>query len=463
MKNDVYVKKTNIYQYDNETLLNPSKVFAEGINIDIKSDKNIYSEFRDMLYEMGFDKDNFNKKDWNPFKTFIKKGNVVLIKPNLVKHINQCIDGDTNSLITNFSIIRPIIDYTILALNGTGRIIVADAPVQECEFSKVIKINGLQEAIQKYNESGYKIELIDFRKNNNNDLKCKIVSIDKDSSLFEVDKYAKKYAITNYNLKYIQEHHNYGKHEYLIPNDVLSADVIINVPKPKTHRKAGITACMKNFVGVNAKKEYLPHHRNGSVTHNGDEYPENNFIKNIKSYLKNYTYLHNKLINLSNGILNFLLKKTNKSRYQEGSWYGNDTIWRTILDINKIILYTNKKGQLTNKRQRIIFNIADMIISGEKEGPLLPSNKKVGIIVAGFNQLNVDNTICQLMGFDPQKIKYIENGYKLQKYKISLNKNYNTYINNKLESIKKYNTHFIPTDGWIDYLLESKAKEGKVK
>ncbi|MFR5984215.1 MAG: DUF362 domain-containing protein [Bacilli bacterium] len=64
----------------------------------------------------------------------------------------------------------------------------------------------------------------------------------------------KKYAITNYNLKYMHSHHCQGKHEYLISKDILDADVIINVPKPKCHRKAGITASMKNFVGVNSKK-----------------------------------------------------------------------------------------------------------------------------------------------------------------------------------------------------------------
>ena len=75
-----------------------------------------------------------------------------MIKPNLVKHINESLDGNTDSLITNFSVIRPIIDYTIIALNGTGSIIVGDAPVQECNFAEVIKLYNLEEAIKKYND-----------------------------------------------------------------------------------------------------------------------------------------------------------------------------------------------------------------------------------------------------------------------------------------------------------------------
>ena len=89
------------------------------------------------------------------------------------------------------------------------------------------------ESIKKYNDKGYQIELIDFRKNNNSSIPCKIVSIGKESSLCETDQYYKKYAITNYELKSIHKHHHDGKHEYLIPEEVLNADVIINLPKPK--------------------------------------------------------------------------------------------------------------------------------------------------------------------------------------------------------------------------------------
>jgi len=31
----------------------------------------------------------------------------------------------------------------------------------------------------------------------------------------------------------------------------------------KLHRKAGITCALKNLIGINGNKEYLPHHRLG--------------------------------------------------------------------------------------------------------------------------------------------------------------------------------------------------------
>ena len=99
-----------------------------------------------------------------------------------------------------------------------------------------------------------------------------------------------------------------------------------------------------------------------------------------------------------------------------------------------------------------------MIVSGEKEGPLIPSNKKVGLILASFNQLNMDKIICQVMGFNPSKIKYIENGYKLSKYTIANKNEFNLYSESKIVDVNKYNKHFIPTDGWKEYLIEEENK-----
>ncbi|SFB14023.1 hypothetical protein SAMN05216587_11543 [Selenomonas ruminantium] len=48
-------------------------------------------------------------------------------------------------------------------------------------------------------------------------------------------------------------------------------------------------------------------------------------------------------------------------KYWNGSWYGNDTIWRTIADLNHILYYANKEGKLQEKRQRKVLIVADMI------------------------------------------------------------------------------------------------------
>ena len=107
------------------------------------------------------------------------------------------------------------------------------------------------------------------------------------------------------------------------------------------------------------------------------------------------------------------------------------------MDVNNIIDFSNKKGKLSfDKKQRIIFNIGDMIISGEKNGPLHPRDKYVGCLVAGFNRNSIDNVICDAMGFEKEYIRYLIN-----------NQNYKLYINGlKSETIKNYK--FKPADGW---------------
>ena len=73
--NDVYVVDTKIYKYSNDNVFNPSTVYPEGLNIDIKSDSNIYDCVRRLFIQMGLDKGNIGKKNWNPFGDFIKKNN----------------------------------------------------------------------------------------------------------------------------------------------------------------------------------------------------------------------------------------------------------------------------------------------------------------------------------------------------------------------------------------------------
>lgn len=175
MTKNVYILDTNIYGYNNKEYFNPNTIYPEALDFSIKSDKDVYDKVRQLFVMMELDKENIGKKSWNPFKDFIKEGDSVLIKPNLVKHIN--LKGTVECMITNFSLIRPVIDYTILALNGTGNIIVGDAPVQDCDFNEIKLINNLEESIEKYKEIYPKIKLMDFRKNQNAEVECITVKI----------------------------------------------------------------------------------------------------------------------------------------------------------------------------------------------------------------------------------------------------------------------------------------------
>jgi hypothetical protein len=75
----------------------------------------------------------------------------------------------------------------------------------------------------------------------------------------------RRFRVTMYDPRRMKVNHRPGLHRYLIARDVLEADLVLNVPKLKTHKKAGLTAALKNLVGINGNKDYLPHHRKGGA------------------------------------------------------------------------------------------------------------------------------------------------------------------------------------------------------
>ena len=482
----VYIKQLNKNKYPSSAPYNPPNNFPEYPFGDKELDRSnmVYQQIRNLLYEMDLDRDNFNTKKWNPFRELIKPGDMVVLKPNMVMHKNKDKQYSTDCLITHGSIIRTILDYAYIALKENGRIIIADAPLQVCDFSKVILENGTKSIVNFYKKNGIKIELIDFRKEraitdlvgrikgieklNGDPRGYTVVDLGKDSLLYDIIDDYEKFRVTCYNPDLMKEHHNPEKNEYLIANTILEADVIINLPKPKTHRRAGITGAMKNLVGINGSKDWLPHHTKGSKFDGGDEYLNRNFFKEINVFLgekiysatiennKYKCYLFNSILKINS----IFRKLSSRDKFSEGSWWGNDTTWRMICDLNRLLIYADKNGIMRQNPQRKYIAFLDMIISGEGDGPLNPNPKYSGILMAGFNPLIIDTVIATIMGFDFRKIPNIYKAYIIKKYPIS-NYNYEDIkiiSNNKAWSKKITDINFEdtlkykPTLGWKSHI-----------
>lgn len=354
----------------------------------------------------------------------ISPGMTVLIKPNLVMDVNGNASTGTDCLYTQAAVVRPVLEWVFQQLQGKGIVIIGDAPMQECIFEK---ISGYSELVSEYQAKGLDIELVDFRELKSELIKGvhvsrirekasgKIINLGQNSQFFGIEKARMKRArIANYDCRILNAHHHEDVHEYYISDYVLAADVIINMPKPKTHRKAGVTVSLKNFVGVNTRKEFLPHHIEGSSREGGDEYRDFSLVKSLKSRLLNVRnvcsaekkYFTARLLNVLIKACYYFERLTG-NRISDGSWYGNDTISRTVVDINRIVRYADKNGVMANQPQRAIITIADMIICGEKEGPLCPVPKELGLICAGTNLVIFDQIVCTMMGFDDDGIPTI--------------------------------------------------------
>ncbi len=474
-----------VLSYPSDSPFHPHEAYPElKGNVPIGHEKNgIYPLVRRLMYDLKMDRKHFTTSEWDPFSEIILPGQKVLIKPNLVRHMHL-LGGDYWAMVTHGSLIRCLLDYVALALKGSGRIIVGDAPVQSADFLKIVERTGLREICQNV-EKCWKIpvQLLDFRNHSiQMDSKRRVikscsqegapdgyvaVNLGKQSLLAEVENQNKKFRVTSYDSLEIGKHHNEKKHEYLIPRIVLDADVVINVPKLKTHRKVGLTAALKNIVGISGNKAWLPHHRCGSIAEGGDEYLHSSILKKYKTYLiekidqkpsTSFHYFYRQAIRVIDRINRFCARDP----YEEGSWYGNDTIWRTVLDLNRLLLYTDRKGRIADRPQRKCFTIVDAVLAGEGEGPMEPTARWCGLLVGGMNPVAVDTILATIIGFDYRKIPLIAKGFEIKTYPLidynaeqikvcSADKHWDKVtISNQNKAF-----NFIPPSGWKKHLANS--------
>lgn len=445
----IAISRRNNFTYPEEdSEFRPSTEYPEYLFKDdiSKSNNEAYDQVRSCFALMGYDKDNFGKKEWNPLKEIIKPGNNVLIKPNFVQDKN--LSGDTEKcLYTQPAVIAPVIDYVILALGFAegylnGKITIADAAMQECNFELLVKKSGLDKLIEFYKKKGIEIHLVDTRKvimENNpsgipyyheREVVSHIVSLDNESEFAKLtDEENRRLRKGANDPNDLYEHHHVGKHEYAITDTLLACDVLIDMPKPKTHKKAGVTIALKNMVGVNVRKEYLPHHMEGSKSSGkGDAYKNSNIFKAGRAAARDKVYvyaLQNKRITAKfmrflRRAFAFLMKCSSKDIVTEGTWYGNNTISKTIIDLNKICMYADKNGVMQDRPQRKRIIVADMIISGEGAGPLAPTAKKVGVIAVGTDAVMFDECIAKIMGANINRIPTLVNARSvLGKYQLT--------------------------------------------
>ncbi|NIV35496.1 MAG: DUF362 domain-containing protein, partial [Anaerolineae bacterium] len=209
----------------------------------------------------------------------LKPGQTVVLKPNFVAHRNRG-GGVLYAVITHPSVIRAVADYCWIALKFQGRIIVADAPQYDCDWAKLMAVTGLERVADLY---GGAMELLDLRsywsrgRHQASQLEplpgdprgTVWVDLGSESAFAGMDS-DRMYGACPWRGE-LTAHHSNGRHEYALSRTVLEADLVINLPKLKTHKKAGVTLNAKNLVGIVTDKNCLPHYRLGPPSAGGDQ------------------------------------------------------------------------------------------------------------------------------------------------------------------------------------------------
>jgi len=441
------IRQSDTLQYPKVPPYDPGRSYPEFAGLPVSDGENmVYEGVRQCLHDLGMDREHQNTPEWDPFSEFIAPGNTVVIKPNLVINTSDPMSQDCTT--THPSLIRALVDYCWKALRGNGQIVVGDSPGDTADFSVLVQQTGYKEMIENLQNRGVNVSLVDFRATKTVSVngitvgdqrtgqfapEACIVNLGKDSR-FAAPKYDNvKLAGGGYDIAETTNHHRGDTQEYSVSKIVMEADVVISVPKLKTHRRAGVTCCMKNLVGINTDKNYLPHFTLGSANTGGDEMPaiKQKYVWRLRLY--NWLRVHvigkhwrqigmpavrflrilrgksqktdgHASASASMDLGNWIHQKITGQAVDGGGWQGNLTIPDMILDLNRIFLYCDQRGVLRTDPTRKVFYIVDGVIMGAGNGPLAPAPLHTGLIAAGWNAFMIDMSLLSLLNIDEDKI-----------------------------------------------------------
>lgn len=393
----------------------------------------------------------------------------VLLKPNWVTHSSN--PADKLCLYTADSFLLAALE-SVLDMSP-AKVTIGDAPIQGCDWSGIVT-KELSDSIS-FMSKKYNVPVIikDFRRTVFNPGENKpyvgrrpldaylIFDLALKSILEPITLPGRnKFRVTGYDQTRLKDSHRPGVHKYCITKELFESDIIISLPKIKMHQKTGITGALKNLVGFNGDKDFLPHHRIGGTTRGGDCYPG-------ESRLRYYSELIMDLANKNHGRWQFhVWRKVAAAVWKmsfpgemdslEAGWFGNDTTWRMVIDLNKIVMFGLPDGTFSDNEQRKVYSLCDGIIAGQGEGPLNPSPLPFGIISFTDNPAANDSAMALLLGFDFHKFPLLT-----QAAKIYHSEDCDIYFNSNktvIGDLEKYSLTAIPPRGWREYL---KADENR--
>ena len=366
--------------------------------------------------------------DWNPLGTIVRPGGSIVLKPNFIRHWNPGLapNASVASVITHGAVVRALVDLAFRAVGASGSVTIAEAPQQDCDFARIREIAGLDAMQADFARAGLTLAVIDLRRE-------EVVSADGvitqrralpgdplgyrevdlggmsffersglDPSGFRGADYDPGPTISN---------HSAGRHAYLLSETVLRADLIVNLPKWKTHKKTGVTLALKNLVGINGDKNWLPHHTIGS---NGDEFPSGaiSWLDRARSRaveLARGPLARGRAVGLVRGLRRLENALRGDEFIRAGNWHGNRTTWRMVCDLNRCVYYSDAHGLHLDAPApvRRVLTVLDGVIAGEGEGPLAPRDVPLGLVLASLDPIALDLAAVRLMGFDEQRIPKI--------------------------------------------------------
>lgn len=393
------------------------------------------------------------------------EGKKVLLKPNLVKENDKpddeiCLFTHPNLIIATVKVILECFPKTI---------VIGDAPIQDCHWEKMLPQSFYDEISSLSKDTGIPISIRDFRKvifDAHTNVFGHSIRTDDDYLSFDVGEKSWlepitdspiRFRVTNYDPRRMELAHSKGTHRYCIAKEIFESDIVITLPKTKTHRMACLTNSLKILVGMNGDKDYLPHHRIGSKSQGGDCYKSYSFLRSCSECLLDFSNRRRggALYKVSRRLASALWnrsKPTDEVTVNAG-WYGNDTVWRMVMDLNLIAQYGNINGEIMTSPQRTIYTLCDAIVGGQGSGPLQPDPLALGLLCFSNDPFLMDETMGIIFSLNLERVPLLNAAVRLNE-----SKEEEFIVDNRIvdkEFIKKLKTDVQLAPGWVNYDKET--------
>jgi uncharacterized protein (DUF362 family) len=401
----------------------------------------VYGMVRDCLAQAGLDAERFGSPEWNPLGDFVPAGSRVFVLCNFVHHrLDLESEADFLSKCTHGSVVRALVDYLLIATGPSGFVRFGNAPVQSCNWNRVLEDTGAARVVEYYRRIGAPVEACDLRMFvAERDLMGRVKNVETrgdDGQIVAIDLGADslldclyegsqpKFRVGEYDPDRTEAHHGQGRHVYLLHQHVLGADVVVSIPKLKTHKKVGITCGIKGSVGAIAHKDCLAHHRLGSPDAGGDEYPSDR-AGVLRQLSRFHDFVWRTSPTTARGNMLRVVDRTLRRfqgvsrRVTSGSWWGNDTAWRMSLDIARIIAHAGPDGVMKQAQVRPHLMFLDGVVGGERNGPLRPSPNPAGVVLFSADIALGDHVAACIMGFDPGTLPLVSNAFAVPTFPVT--------------------------------------------
>ena len=428
----------------------------------------VYDAVREALRHAGLDGDHLGTEAWDPLGDLIVPGMRVLLKPNLSFHENRG-PGGADCLVTHGSVVRAVLDFVLRALDGRGEVWIADAPDAHCDFARALAVSGIGAVVgDARRRTSVAIRVVDLRRVVIEEAGAGKPGVRRElrgdpngfvpmdlgerSLLAPLDRASDRYRATGRVAAASSAHHAHGRHEYLISRTALVADAFVNFPKLRTHGSTGMGCALENLTGISGDSGRLPHHRAGAPAEGGDAYCEPSRRRAALSRIEA------ELDATAPGLRRATLEATRRAllattrvvafddTYSEGAWWGNDTAWRTVLDLNRAVIWARDGGTWVDER-RPWLNVVDAVVCGEGDGPLAPSAAAAGCVLAGTDAAMVDLACARMSGFDVARLPVVQRAFDAMDFPVTRHRPEDLVVVPALPSAP-----LRPSAGWAGHL-----------